>query len=106
MPHGRHIVSTNTLCKANSMTKRQIIGIFTGINLLFIGAQLYKHTRIVHLEYKTTQAIQSMRMLDHTIEELQQQICAHKNPHSIQKYAQDTLHMQPISLARIQRISS
>lgn len=86
------------------MNKRSLIIIFTSLNLLFISAQVYKHTRVVQLNYAHNKIMSESKTLDHTIESLRQKICAHTDTNSIKIYAQEVLHMKPLALAKVKRI--
>jgi len=87
------------------VTKRSLLIIFTTINVVFIGAQLYKHTRMTHLRYTQSTLIADQQKLDHEAEVLRQQICAHKDISHIKKYAADELRMKPLPLNRVKRIN-
>ena len=87
------------------MTKRSLLIIFTAINVVFIGAQVYKHTRMTHLRYIQSGLVAEQQKLDHDAEVLRQQICAHKDIGHIKKYAQDELHMKPLPLNRVKRVT-
>jgi hypothetical protein len=87
------------------VTKRSLLIIFTTINVVFIGAQVYKHTRMTHLRYVQSGLLAEQQKLEHDAELLRQQICAHKDIGHIKKYAQDELHMKPLPLNRVKRIN-
>jgi len=87
------------------VTKRSAIILFTALNILFIGAQLYKHARMIDLTTAYHSGEKKLQELDHTIEALHQKICAHKNVENIKQYAQDVLHMKPLSLTKVKRIN-
>ena len=86
------------------MKKRSFLILFTSINLLFISAQIYKHTRIVQLNYAHNTLNTESKKLDHTLETLRQKICVHTNTQSIKAYAQNVLQMKPLSLTKVTRI--
>ena len=79
--------------------------IFTTINLVFIGAQVYKHARITHLNYTHSTLVAESHTLDHTAESLRQQLCVHKDVVHIKKYAQEVLGMKPLALHRVKRLT-
>lgn len=87
------------------VNKRSFLILFTTLNIIFIAAQVYKHTRIVQLNYAQSKLLTDARTSEHTIESLRQQICAHKDITAIKKYAQEELHMKPLSLTKVKRIT-
>ena len=87
------------------MTKRSLLIIFTSINIIFIGAQVYKHTKMTHLRYTQSNLIAQQQKFAHEAEILRQQICAHKDVGHIKQYAQEELHMKPLALNRVKRIN-
>lgn len=88
------------------MTKRSVLIIFTSINIIFIGAQVYKHARVTHLHYTHSTLLAQAQELDRAAESIRQQLCAHKDVAHIKKYAHDTLHMKPLALNRVKRLQT
>jgi hypothetical protein len=88
------------------MHKNSFLIACTIINLAFIGAQVFKHARVVQLNYTHNSITAEIKNIDHTIESLRQKICAHKDTSAIKTYAHTVLHMKPLSLAKVKRIAS
>jgi hypothetical protein len=87
------------------MTKKQCIIACTTSNLLFIVAQIYKHTQFVHYTYQKQQAEHALAMHEETIKALTQQLYALKDRIAIKEFAQTQLSMKPIALHQIKRLS-
>lgn len=88
------------------VTQRSMLIIFTSLNLVFIGAQVYKHARMTHLNYTYSTLTAELHTLENNAEAVRQQLCAHKDIAHIKQYAQDVLNMKPLSLQRIKRLAA
>ena len=86
------------------MNKKQFIVAFASINVLFIFAQIYKHTQVVKCTYAQQQYEKQIHEQTQTIQELTQQLCALKNRDDVQAFAQKKLGMQSIALKDIKRV--
>jgi hypothetical protein len=87
------------------MTKKQSIATCALINVLFIIAQIYKHTQFVQYTYNKQKQEVLLNEYEQTAATLTQQLYACKDRTSIKKFAQDKLGMKPITLAQIKRLS-
>ena len=86
------------------MNKSTLIILFITVHISFIFLQIYKHTAFIKTAYQKQKYEQLIDALTQKKEERTQALYALKNKTRIQQYAQEQLHMQPISLQQIKTV--
>jgi cell division protein FtsB len=89
---------------AVTMTKKKFFAVCSCINVLFIGAQIYKHTQFVRYTYRKQQEERTLQQQQETIAALTQQLYALQDRTAIKEFAQKELGMKPVALHQIQRL--
>ena len=88
------------------MNQSRFLTIFITANVLFILLHIHKHTQIVRHAYRKQELEHQIDLTANKKEQLLQQLCALKNRESIYQYAQHELHMRPLQLNQIKKISA
>lgn len=86
------------------MKRSAFIAIFIGAQLLFVVAQIHKHTLIAQLSYRRQEKEAQKYALIKQKEELINQWYMITDRSAVQKYAQDKLHLEPLSLSQVKKI--
>jgi len=86
------------------LNKKQCIVVCVAINVAFIFAQIYKHTKLVQYAYLKQHDEHILEHHQQTIQTLTQQLHALKDRETIRAFAQKELSMQPLSMKQIKRL--
>lgn len=86
------------------MNKPTLITLCIVVHISFIALQIYKHSTFVNTEYQKQEYERLITELHQKKEERTQILYAMKNRPHIQKYAQEKLNMQPLTLNQIKKV--
>lgn len=71
----------------------------------FIVAHIYRHTQFITQSFRHQKNERTQQHLEHKKQTLGAQLYAMKDPNYIKRYAQEHLHMQPIALAQVKKMT-
>jgi len=86
------------------MKKNSFITIFITAHIVLIFLQVHKHTLFIKNSYKHQQCEKKVAALTEKKQILTQELYALKDRENIKKYARDTLHMHPYTLAQVKKL--
>jgi len=79
--------------------------IFIGAHILFVAAQIHKQSKLVKLSYEKQRYETEKEKLIKKKQELTNSLYALKNPAKVKEFATETLHMEPLNLNQVKRIT-
>jgi hypothetical protein len=86
------------------MKRATFIGLFISVHLVFVIAQIHKHSQIVKLSYQKQNFEKRRNDLVEKQHSLTHQLYAQKNLGAIKEFAIKNLHMAPVKLSQIKRL--
>lgn len=86
------------------MKRATFIGLFISVHLIFVIAQIHKHSQIVKLSYQKQKNEKLRNELAEKQLVLTHQLYAHKNLGAIKEFAIKNLNMAPVKLSQIKRL--
>ncbi len=86
--------------------KPSFITFFITTHILLIFLQVHKHTLFIKNNYKQQTCEKKIAALTEKKQKLVQELHALKDRENIKKFARNTLHMRPYTLAQITKLSN
>lgn len=93
-------------CMDMSMNKKQSLIACATINVVFIFAQIYKHTQHATYLYEKQKHETTVAQCTQTIDELTQELHSLKDREHIKHYAATALAMRPLDIKHVKKIPS
>lgn len=87
------------------MKRPAFLFLFIGTHVLFIVLQIHKHTLITKLSYQKQKHESDKVHLEKKKQDLVNQLYALADRSDIKKFAASHLHLQPITLSQVKKIS-
>lgn len=87
------------------MKKTFFIILFITTHIGFLILQIQKQTHSVHASYDKQKNERILMQLGQQKQALANKLQSLQNKHEIKEFAQNTLHLQPINLSQMQRLS-
>ncbi len=87
------------------MKKKTSIGIFIGVQLLFVTLYIHKQSVLVKLSYQKQAAQEELKKMIAHKEIVASKLCDVQNPKRVKHFAQEKLGMQPLALKKIKRLT-
>ena len=88
------------------MKKANFITLFISVNVLFIFAQIYKHSSVIKLSYRKQKNEADKKLLMQKKQDLTQQLYALKDRKAIKRYAANKLNMRKVNLKNIKTLKT
>lgn len=88
------------------MKKLYFIVFFISFHILLIGVKINKQSQFIKISYEKQRLEQKKQELFQHKQALTNDLYAFQNPATIKQFAQDVLHMEPLNIKQVKRITA
>ena len=86
------------------MQSSRFMCLVVATHVAFIVAHIHRHTRFIGESFRRQRNERTRQQLVHKRQELAAQLCAIQDHGYIKRYAEEKLHMKPISLSQVKKL--
>ncbi len=87
------------------MKKKLFLGFFGSLQVFLIFWQVHKQSKLIQLSYQKQKNEKIVAELNEQKKKLMHEQQTQKNPAAIKKFAHEVLHMEPMKIAAIKKLT-